>query len=117
AKARDYDEPSSQGKAVNERDRTNDKSILETRAVAALERIASALERLAPPAPAAADLAAADAFLWRSDLKRLDPVKHVNRVELRLLKGIDQARDLLLDNTDRFARALPANNALLWGAR
>ncbi|MBV9568480.1 MAG: ATP-binding protein [Hyphomicrobiales bacterium] len=83
----------------------------------ALERIAAALERIAPSASKATDLSCADAFLWRSDLKRLEPVKAVNRVELALLKGIDQARDLLLENTERFARDLPANNALLWGAR
>ncbi|SDR49235.1 hypothetical protein SAMN05519103_03894 [Rhizobiales bacterium GAS113] len=90
---------------------------VDAHAVKALERIAAALERLAPAPVITADLTAADAFLWRSDLKRLEPVLHVNRVELPLLKGIDQARDLLLDNTERFARDLPANNALLWGAR
>jgi uncharacterized protein len=84
---------------------------------AALERIAAALERLAPPPRAPTDLSQADAFLWRSDLKRLEPVQVVNRVDLALLKGIDQARDLLLENTVRFAKSLPANNALLWGAR
>ncbi|SEE48881.1 hypothetical protein SAMN05519104_6280 [Rhizobiales bacterium GAS188] len=90
---------------------------VDAHAVKALERIAAALERLAPAPVITADLTAADAFLWRSDLKRLEPVLRVNRVELPLLKGIDQARDLLLDNTERFARDLPANNALLWGAR
>jgi len=102
---------------VNDRNRTADQPHIDARAVAALERIAAALDRLAPPALAAVDLSAADAYLWRSDLKRLEPVAHVNRVELSLLKGIDQARDLLLDNTERFAGNLPANNALLWGAR
>lgn len=91
--------------------------LVDMRAVEALERIAEALERIATPAPLPTDLSGADAFLWRSDLKRLDPVRQVNRVELSLLKGIDQARDLLLENTERFARDLPANNALLWGAR
>jgi predicted AAA+ superfamily ATPase len=89
----------------------------QARIAEALERIACALERLAPAVPATADLSAADAFLWRSDLKRLEAVPRVNRVDLDLLKGIDQARDLLLDNSLRFARGLPANNALLWGAR
>jgi predicted AAA+ superfamily ATPase len=102
---------------VNELDRPSLLAPLDARAVEALERIAAMLERIAPPAPLVADLSKADAFLWRTDLKRLEPVKRVNRVELSLLKGIDQARDLLLANTERFARDLPANNALLWGAR
>ena len=45
------------------------------------------------------------------------PVPRVNRVECRLLKGIDRMRDILIENTERFATGLPANNALLWGAR
>jgi predicted AAA+ superfamily ATPase len=80
-------------------------------------RIATALERLAPPALSAPDFAAADAFVWQPPARRLAPVTRVNRVELALLKGIDRVRDLLLENTERFARGLPANNALLWGAR
>src|SRR5262245_5379520 len=82
-----------------------------------LERIAAALERLAPPASGAPQLAAADAFSWHPDGHRLLPVAKVNRVEMSLLKGIDRVRDMLLENTERFARGLPANNALLWGAR
>jgi predicted AAA+ superfamily ATPase len=105
------------GLDVNDRERSPSPSVLDARAVEVLERIADVLERLAPPTPVGADLSVADAFLWRSDLKRLEPVSHVNRVELSLLKGIDQARDLLLENTERFAHAFPANNALLWGAR
>jgi predicted AAA+ superfamily ATPase len=81
------------------------------------ERIAAALERLAPPAPAVPDFTAADAFIWHPNGRRLTPVARVNRVEMSLLKGIDRVRDLLLENTERFANALPANNALLWGAR
>lgn len=84
---------------------------------ALLERIASALERLAPPVRTNPDLSAADAFVWRSELQTLAPVPHVNRVDMGLLKGIDLVRDLLFENTQRFANALPANNALLWGAR
>lgn len=83
----------------------------------ALVRIADALERMAPPAPVAADLAAADAFVWNAESGRLDPVSDVSRVDLSLLKGVDHVRDQLLENTRRFARGLPANNALLWGAR
>jgi hypothetical protein len=80
------------------------------------ERIADALERLAPPSKAAPDLDGADAFIWHPD-GRLMPVPRVNRVEMSLLKGVDRVRDTLVENTERFARGLPANNALLWGAR
>ncbi|MBK1635702.1 ATP-binding protein [Rhodovulum adriaticum] len=70
------------------------------------------------PAPAAApDFDTADAFVWHVAPDRLAPVARVNRVDLTLLQGIDRARDTLLDNTRHFARGLPANNALLWGAR
>ena len=82
-----------------------------------LERIAAALDRLAPPQSAAPRFDAAEAFVWHPAGARLDPVKHVNRVDMSLLKGIDRVRDLLVENTERFARGLPANNALLWGAR
>ena len=81
-----------------------------------LARIADALERLSPP-PHAVDLTAADAFVWHAGPPRLEPVAQVNRVDLDLLRGIDLVRDTLLENTRRFARGLPANNALLWGAR
>ena len=80
-------------------------------------RIADALERLAPQRAAAPDLTVADAFVWHPDGRRLTPVKRVNRVEMSLLKGIDRVRDVLVENTERFAKGLPANNALLWGAR
>jgi predicted AAA+ superfamily ATPase len=82
-----------------------------------LDRIAAALERLSPPAPPAPDFAAANAFVWQAQAQRLQPVPRVNRVAISLLKGIDRVRDTLLDNTARFAAGLPANNALLWGAR
>ncbi|MBN9081587.1 MAG: AAA family ATPase [Rhizobiales bacterium 62-17] len=82
-----------------------------------LERIAGALERLAPKTQDRPDLEAADAFVWHAAGHVLQPVKKVNRVEMALLKGVDRVRDQLFDNTLRFARGLPANNALLWGAR
>jgi len=82
-----------------------------------LNRIADALERLAPAPPFAPDFDAAEAFIWRAERGALAPVKRINRVDLNLLKGIDRVRDLLVENTERFARGLPANNALLWGAR
>jgi predicted AAA+ superfamily ATPase len=81
-----------------------------------LERIAFALERLAPQRATQPELTAADAFIWHPD-GRLAPVAHVNRVDISLLKGIDRVRDMLMENTERFAKGLPANNALLWGAR
>jgi predicted AAA+ superfamily ATPase len=82
-----------------------------------LGRIAAALERLSPPAPGPLDFAAAEAFVWYPASTRLAPVARVNRVDMSLLKGIDRMRDILVENTERFARGLPANNALLWGAR
>jgi len=82
-----------------------------------LERIAAALERMAPAPPEVPDLAAAAAFVWHTGPDRLEPVPQVSRVALDLLLGIDRARDTLLANTRQFAAGLGANNALLWGAR
>jgi len=82
-----------------------------------LHRIAAALERLAPPAIAASAPLEGDAFLWEPAHGGLLPVAHVAHLPLALLKGVDFARDTLLENTRRFADDLPANNALLWGAR
>ncbi|MGE5268234.1 MAG: ATP-binding protein [Thiohalocapsa sp.] len=82
-----------------------------------LQRIADALERLAPETAAVSDLSAADAFVWHADREWLEPVRSVNRVPLGLLRGIDRVRDILYANTERFAAGLPANNVLLWGAR
>jgi predicted AAA+ superfamily ATPase len=82
-----------------------------------LLRIAGALERLAPPPPAPLDLSLADAFVWHPVPGVLAPVTRVSRVEIELLKGIDRQKSILVENTLRFARGLPANNAMLWGAR
>ena len=82
-----------------------------------LKRVADALERLSPSPAQGIELDSAEAFVWRPDTESLDPVANINRIELRLLKSIDRVRDILLDNTRRFAAGLPANNALLWGAR
>ena len=82
-----------------------------------MERIAEALERMAPAPMDAPDYDAADAFVWHVSPDRLEPVGKVNRVEIDLLVGIDRSRDTLVENTRQFARGLPANNALLWGAR
>ncbi|MBS9716675.1 ATP-binding protein [Pseudohalocynthiibacter aestuariivivens] len=83
----------------------------------ALARIAEALERISPPSGDTPDFSEADAFVWHVSPDRLAPVASVNRVEVGLLVGINRARDTLLENTRQFARGLPANNALLWGAR
>jgi predicted AAA+ superfamily ATPase len=83
----------------------------------ALDRIAAALERLSPAAADPPDWNAASAFVWHADPDRLEPVAEVNRVDLSLLLGINRARDILAQNTRQFAGGLPANNALLWGAR
>jgi uncharacterized protein len=81
-----------------------------------LERIAAALERLAP-APMPAPDFSAEAFVWHTAPDRLEPVSRVSRVDLSLLIGVNRSRDTLVENTRHFARGLPANNALLWGAR
>ena len=86
-----------------------------------LQRIAEALERLAPPPPRPLALTGADAFVWQPGqagmADSLHPVPKVARVEIGLLQGIDRAKSILLDNTLRFAAGVPANNAMLWGAR
>lgn len=82
-----------------------------------LTRIADALDRSAPAPAPEPDFAAADAFVWHAARNTLQPVQQVNRVDMVLLHGIDRVRDTLVENTTRFARGLPANNALLWGAR
>ena len=83
----------------------------------ALRRIAEALEALVPTPQPAPDFDAADAFVWQAERGHLQPVPKVSRVEIGLLKGIDRVRDILTDNTERFARGHAANNVLLWGAR
>jgi predicted AAA+ superfamily ATPase len=97
--------------------RSQDHNMPETDLEPLLKRIAGALERLAPPAPPKNDLDAADAFIWHAEGEWLEPVRAVNRIELGLLRGIDRVRDILVENTERFAAGLPANNVLLWGAR
>ena len=84
---------------------------------AVLKRIASALDRLAPGAMANTAPAMGDAFVWEPAQGGLLAVTRIASVPLSLLKGIDAARDTLFENTRRFAEGLPANNALLWGAR
>src|SRR5713101_6522301 len=82
-----------------------------------LHRVADALERLAPAHAPVNDLDAADAFVWHAEREWLEPVASVNRIPIGLLRGSDRVRDILIENTERFAAGLPANNVLLWGAR
>ena len=90
---------------------------MEQSSIDLLARIADTLERLAPPPPAAVDLTRADAFVWHPSPAHLAPVRKISRVEIGLLKGVDRQKTILAENTLRFARGLPANNAMLWGAR
>jgi predicted AAA+ superfamily ATPase len=82
-----------------------------------VKRIADALERLAGPAPATNDWNSADCFIWSPSNSWIQPVQRPNRVDLSLIRGVDHVRDILHDNTERFADGFPANNVLLWGAR
>ncbi|WP_299813462.1 ATP-binding protein [uncultured Roseibium sp.] len=84
---------------------------------AKLDTLLELIGRAVPAAARKPDWTAADAFVWVPQPGELHPVKKVNRVDITLLCAVSQVRDLLLDNTRRFARGLPANNALLWGAR
>ncbi len=90
--------------------------VSQERIVRALETIATHLSAPGKPAKASESFERADAFVWHPD-GRLSEVPRVSRVDLFLLKGIDRMRDILIENTERFANGLPANNALLWGAR
>jgi len=90
----------------------SDKDLLDT-----LRMIADSLTRIAPPAARGNDLARDDAFVWQAEGGWLEPVATVSRVHISLLRGIDRSKDILLENTRRFAKGFPANNALLWGAR
>jgi uncharacterized protein len=90
---------------------------MDDRTLALLTRLTEALERLAPPAARPVDLHAAEAFVWHPSPARLAPVARVSRVEIGLLKGVERQKQILLENTLRFAAGLPANNGMLWGAR
>ncbi len=85
--------------------------------LALLTRIADALDRMAPPVPATSNIREADGFVWNAEHLHLDPVAKINRVDIALLQGVELQRKTLYENTRRFADGLPANNALLWGAR
>lgn len=88
-----------------------------TALLAEVKRLADAMERIAGPAPAINDWQSADCFVWAPARQLLQPVKRPNRVELDLIRGVDHVRDILHENTLRFAEGFPANNVLLWGAR
>jgi uncharacterized protein len=94
-----------------------DPRLMDTTLPDLLTRIAQALERLAPPPPAAPDLTLADGFVWQPRPPALVPVPRISRVALDLIRGVDRQKEAMLENTTRFARGLPANNAMLWGAR
>ncbi|PWJ79411.1 hypothetical protein C7441_11519 [Pseudaminobacter salicylatoxidans] len=82
-----------------------------------LDRLIEAVGRLAPAPVPQTDLDSADCFVWNASPGFLEPVQRVNRVDIGLIRGVDRVRDILVDNTERFAAGLPANNVLLWGAR
>ncbi|MCL6707954.1 ATP-binding protein [Pseudomonas sp. R2.Fl] len=85
--------------------------------IAEVRRLADAMERVAGPAAAENDWEAADCFVWAPQRRHLQPVPRPNRVALTLIRGVDHVRDILHENTLRFAEGFPANNVLLWGAR
>ncbi|WP_306117876.1 MULTISPECIES: ATP-binding protein [unclassified Roseitalea] len=84
---------------------------------AKLDRLIAAMDRLAPPPAPLPDFDAAECFLWNAEAGALVAVARINRIEIGLIRGVDRVRDILIDNTTRFAAGLPANNVLLWGAR
>ncbi len=88
----------------------------DARIARALEAIAASLSTSMARSPTADSMKSAEAFVWHPE-GYLAPVPRVSRIDLDLLKGIDRMRDILIENTERFAKGLPANNALLWGAR
>jgi predicted AAA+ superfamily ATPase len=108
--------PRKVAKTATKRPPAPSKDDIAERIADALEAIASHLSAASPAPSGAESFGAADAFVWHPD-GRLAPVPRVSRVDLGLLRGIDRMRDILIENTERFANGLPANNALLWGAR
>ncbi|MGY3392983.1 putative AAA+ superfamily ATPase [Bradyrhizobium sp. USDA 3311] len=108
--------PTAASKAVSKAISKAAPDLNQERIVLALETIAAHLSAQGKPAAEPESLDRADAYVWHPD-GRLSAVPRVSRVELFLLKGVDRMRDILMENTERFAGGLPANNALLWGAR
>ncbi len=89
----------------------------DTELAAKIDQLIAAIERLGPPKTAVPNFNAADCFVWDPEHLTLAPVSKVNRIDLSLIRGVDHVRDILFDNTKRFADGLPSNNTLLWGAR
>ena len=85
--------------------------------ISKIEELTRAVEYLGGPKKAENDLAAADCFVWEPKTAWLQPVPRPNRIDIGLINGVDHVRDILQDNTERFARGYAANNVLLWGAR
>jgi len=56
-------------------------------------------------------------YLWSTERMNLLPIKNINNIGINLLHAIDNVKEILIKNTKNFAEGLPANNALLWGAR
>jgi len=93
-----------------------------------LEKVLARLEHLLPPKPSPTDWSASEAFRWRGAARRgvagvsatagwLQPVRHVHRIRLSDLRGIDRQIDRVEQNTRQFLEGKPANNVLLTGAR
>ncbi|UVO51963.1 ATP-binding protein [Sphingomonas sp. SUN019] len=80
-----------------------------------IDRIAAALERLAPPPPAAADPLAHPAYVWRDDV--LVAARAFAPLPLELLHGVDAQKAALVGNLERLAAGHAAQDTLLWGAR
>ncbi len=83
------------------------------------EQMLNRLEPLLPPADPSPDWTASTAFQWR---RRggggwLEPFKAPHAIEPDQLQGIERQREVLERNTQQHLAGLPANNALLWGAR
>ena len=93
------------------------KIMADTELAAKIDQLIAAIERLGPAKPVAPEFDAADCFVWDAERSALAPVHKVNRIDLSLIRGVDHVRDILFDNTKRFACGLPSNNTLLWGAR
>lgn len=86
-------------------------------AIRVLQRVATALEDMLPKPKPLVDIKNADAYVWDAEIKTLNPVEYPQSLDISLLQGVDDVRDVLLANTLQFSKSLPANNVLLWGAR
>jgi predicted AAA+ superfamily ATPase len=83
------------------------------------EALVTRLERLLPQEAPPIDWSASIAFRWRKKggTGHIDPVRHVHKIALRDLQGIDSQKELVERNTRQFVEGQPANNVLLTGAR